>query len=120
MREQQLALEHQADLALAHRRSQQVGAAQVGMALHVHQPRQRVEQRALAGAVGPDDREHLARLDREGGLHPVGDPEVRDEAVGRHGVPSQWSRSAISTPTETSSMTRLSEMAASWSACRVT
>ena len=36
------------------------------------------------------------------------------------GVPSQWSRNAISTPIETTSITRLSESAASWSACRVT
>ena len=37
-----------------------------------------------------------------------------------HGVPSQWSRRATRTPTETSSITRLRERAASWSACRVT
>ena len=57
------------------------------------------------------------------GVHPVGDPEVRDEPVLRdraHGVPSQWSRSATSTPIETTSMTRLSDSAASWSDWRVT
>ena len=41
--------------------------------------------------------EHLARRGREGRVHPAGDPEVRHERR-RHGVPSQWSRSATSTP----------------------
>ena len=80
---------------------------------------QGVQQAALAGTVGSDHGKHLTRLGRESRLHPAGHAQVGDEGRA-HGVPSQWSRSATSTPIETTSMTRLSESAASWSACRVT
>ncbi len=117
--EEQLALEDQAHPPLADRRGEQVGVAQERRALDVDEPRDRVEQAALAGAVRADDGQHLPGLGGERGPHPVGDPEVGHE-LGGHGVPSQWSRSATSTPIETTSITRLSESAASWSACRVT
>ena len=127
MREQQLALEDQAHPSLADRHGQQVGAAQHGPALHVDEPGHGVQERALASTVGSDDRQHLARLGGEGGPDAVGDPQVGHEPAvrggvegGAHGVPIQWSRSATSTPIETSSITRLSDSAASWSAWRVT
>ena len=96
---------------------------EVGGALDVDEACQGVEQGALAGAVGPDDGQHLARLGGERGVDAVGDPQVGDERSGggrAHGVPNQWSRRATRTPTETSSISRLIEMAASWSAWRVT
>ena len=123
MREEQLSLEHQPDPALADGQGEQVGGAEVCAALHVDEPGDGVEQRALAGAVGPDDGQDLARLGGERGVDAVGDPQVCHELPSRgraHGVPSQWSRRATRTPTETSSITRLIDRAASWSAWRVT
>ena len=123
VREEQLPLEHQPDPPLADGQGEQVGAAEVRAALHVDEPGDGVEQRALAGAVGPDDGQDLAGLGGERGVDAVGDPQVGHEPSSRgraHGVPSQWSRRATRTPTETSSITRLRERAASWSACRVT
>ncbi len=90
-----------------------------GRAVCGHETRQRAHERRLAGAVGADHRDHGARPGVEPHARPARDGQV-DVQAGRHGVPSQRPRSRTSTATETTSITRLSARAASWSLWRVT
>ena len=121
VREEELPLEDQPHGPVAGRDLQQVDPAEPGVALGRHQAGQRPHQGRLPGAVGADHRQHLPGAGLERGLHPVGDAHGDVEALGAgHGVPSQRSRSARSTPIDTSSITMLNASAASWSDWRVT
>ena len=115
--EEQLLLEDQADPAVLRRSGQQWLAVERRGALGRDQAGERLDQAGLAGAVGADHGQHLTRLEAEGGLDPAGDGEVDGEPA--H-VPSHRSRRSSSTATETTSITRLSASAASWSDWRVT
>ncbi len=84
------------------------------------EPGERPQQGALAGAVGPEHRDHLARRDREGDVQGEAahlQPHVGDQAHDDRPGPVHRSRSASSTAMLTASSTRESATAASGSVC---
>ena len=118
--EQHLVLEDHADPTLPHRQRAKFAAVQPDRALGGDQAGDRAQQRGLAGAVRPDHGEHLAGLGGERHRDPAGHRDVDLQAAHVVPTPSQRSRSANRTLTDTSSITRLSASAASVSAWRVT
>jgi hypothetical protein len=114
MREQQVVLEHHADVPVLRRHPVQPPPVQVDVAVvERHQPGERAQGGGLPGAVRAEQRHHLAV--GRGQRHVEGEagPAHHEAGVEAHDVPSQRSRSAARMTTETTSSTRLSTTAAS-------
>ena len=119
VREQQLALEDEPHLAIPRGEGQEVGAVEDGRPVGGHQTGEGADEGRLPGPVGTDHGHHGAGLGVELDRGPLGNGEV-DLQARPHGVPNQRSRRSSSTATETTSITKLSASAASWSLWRVT
>ena len=117
MGEESLVLKDHAHGALLRSEGEQVASVEEGSALGALEPGEGVDEGALAGAVRADHGNDVTRLRVDVDVEPPGYDESRFEA---HAVTSQRSRRATSTPTETSSITRLNASAASASDWRAT
>ena len=118
VREEQVILEDHADPAVLGRFPVEPGAVQRDVpVVEAGQPGQRAQRRGLARAVGPEQRHHLAGRDRQRDVQ--GEPGApHHETSVQHHAATHRSRRAARMPTETTSSTRLSTMAASTSCSR--